>query len=202
MCRRRSLRSGGTFCRRRHCRRCFNHRDTGNGQSKNHEDRRIFRIGRLRPAAFAHGTAPMRLAGGKVPAQYAGRADVHPGARQYGQSIFPLDDKTGVSFLTFTPQDSVVEPTMTPWIVFAFTFPEYRGHRYLGRLLDHDRKCAAANGAPFVFLLTPHIGLYEKYVFSYWGSAAASNTAGRYSPTGSVLTGSFPSGEKTTPRPA
>ena len=86
-----------------------------------------------------------------------------------GKVFFLLDGKTLVSFLTFTPQDSVVEPDLTPWIGFAFTFPEYRGHRYLGRLLDHARKCAAANGAPFVFLLTPHNGLYEKYGFSYWG---------------------------------
>lgn len=86
-----------------------------------------------------------------------------------GKVFFLLDNDTVASFLTFTPQDSVVEPDMTPWIGFAFTFPEYRGHRYLGRLLDHARKCAAANRAPFVYLLTPHVGLYEKYGFSYWG---------------------------------
>lgn len=87
-----------------------------------------------------------------------------------GKLFFLLDGEAVVSFLTLTAQDCIAAPELTPWIGFVFTFPEYRGHRYAGRLLDHARQCAAAAGAPFVFLATDHAGLYEKYGFSYWGT--------------------------------
>ena len=86
-----------------------------------------------------------------------------------GKLFFLLDGSNVVSFLTLTAQDCVAAPEMTPWIGFVYTFPEYRGHRYAGRLLAHARQCAAAAGKPFVFLATDHAGLYEKYGFSYWG---------------------------------
>ena len=86
-----------------------------------------------------------------------------------GRILFLLDGESVVSFLTLTPQDCIAAPDMKPWIGFVFTFPEYRGHRYSGVLLDHARKCAASAGMPFVFLATDHVGLYEKYGFSYWG---------------------------------
>lgn len=87
-----------------------------------------------------------------------------------GKLFFLLDGNALVSFLTLTAQDCIVAPGMTPWIGFVFTFPEYRGRHLIGTLLDHARKCAAQNGSPFVFLATDHVGLYEKYGFSYWGS--------------------------------
>ena len=87
-----------------------------------------------------------------------------------GKLFFLLDGNSVVSFLTLTAQDCIAAPEMTPWIGFVFTFPEYRGRHHIGTLLDHARKCAAQNGSPFVFLATDHVGLYEKYGFSYWGS--------------------------------
>ena len=87
-----------------------------------------------------------------------------------GKLFFLLDSNSVVSFLTMTPQDCIAAPDMTPWIGFVFTFPEYRGRQLIGHLLEHARKHAALKGAPFVFLATDHIGLYEKYGFSYWGS--------------------------------
>ncbi len=87
-----------------------------------------------------------------------------------GKLFFLLDGNAVVSFLTLTTQDCIVEPSMTPWIGFVFTFPKYRGQRQIGVLLDHARKCAAQNGSPFVYLATDHVGLYEKYGFSFWGN--------------------------------
>lgn len=87
-----------------------------------------------------------------------------------GQIFFLLDGENVVSFLTLTVQDCIDMPDFTPWIGFVFTFPEYRGHRYAGLLLDHARKCAGSKGFPFVFLATNHTGLYEKYGFSHWGN--------------------------------
>lgn len=87
-----------------------------------------------------------------------------------GKLFFLLDGDAVVSFLTLTGQDCVAAPDMTPWIGFVFTFPEYRGKRLAGRLLDHARKCAASTGFPFVYLATDLVGVYEKYGFSYWGN--------------------------------
>ena len=87
-----------------------------------------------------------------------------------GKLFSLLDGNSVVSFLTLTTQDCIITPDMTPWIGFVFTFPEYRGQHHMGTLLEHARKCAAQNGSPFVFLATDHVGLYEKYGFSYWGS--------------------------------
>ena len=87
-----------------------------------------------------------------------------------GKLFFLLDGNSVVSFLTLTAQDCIAAPDKTPWIGFVFTFPEYRGRHHIGTLLEHARKCAAQNGFPFVFLATDHVGLYEKYGFSYWGS--------------------------------
>lgn len=87
-----------------------------------------------------------------------------------GRLFFLLDGEAIVSFLTLTAQDCIAAPDMTPWIGFVFTFPEYRGRGNVGILLDHARKCAALDGAPFVFLATDHTGLYEKYGFTYWGN--------------------------------
>lgn len=87
-----------------------------------------------------------------------------------GKLFFLLDGENVVSFLTLTGQDCIAAPDFSPWIGFVFTFPEYRGHRYAGVLLDHARKYAASNGFPFVFLASGHTGLYEKYGFSHWGN--------------------------------
>ncbi len=87
-----------------------------------------------------------------------------------GRLFFLLDGETVISFLTLTAQDCIAAPDITPWIGFVFTFPEYRGRGNIGILLEHARKCAASDGAPFVFLATNHTGLYERYGFNYWGN--------------------------------
>lgn len=37
-----------------------------------------------------------------------------------------------VSFCTFAPFDDIHPTEFTPWIGFVYTFPEYRGHHYVG----------------------------------------------------------------------
>lgn len=87
-----------------------------------------------------------------------------------GKLFFLLDGKSAVSFLTLTVQDCIVAPELTPWIGFVYTYPEYRGRRYAGVLLEHARKCAAKSGAHSVYLATSQCGLYEKYGFTYLGN--------------------------------
>ena len=71
-----------------------------------------------------------------------------------------------VSFLTLSERDCV-DVAYTPWIGFVHTAPAYRGHRHVGKLIDHACAAAREQGVRRVYLATDHIGLYEKYGFTY-----------------------------------
>ena len=85
----------------------------------------------------------------------------------WGEIYLLMDGENLVSFLTLTGLDAVRDPRLTPWIGFVFTVPEYRGHRYAGRLLAHAEDCAATMGHSQVYIATDHVGLYEKYGYTY-----------------------------------
>ncbi len=72
-----------------------------------------------------------------------------------------------VSFLNLAERDCIDAPEYTPWIGFVHTATEYRGHRYIGKLIEHACVVAREYGAARVYLATDHIGLYEKYGFTY-----------------------------------
>ena len=72
-----------------------------------------------------------------------------------------------VSFLSLAQRDCVQAPEYTPWIGFVHTAPEYRGHRHMGKLIDHACAAAREHGVARVYLCTDHVGLYEKYGFTY-----------------------------------
>lgn len=78
-----------------------------------------------------------------------------------------VDGDALISFLTLARRDCIADETLAPWIGFVHTAPEYRGHRYVGRLLDHAVQTAGAHGAERVYICTDHTGLYEKYGFTY-----------------------------------
>lgn len=95
----------------------------------------------------------------------------------WGYLFLLMDGENLVSFLTLTGQDAVRDEALTPWIGFVFTQPAYRGHRYAGLLLNCGETCAAALGYCKVYIATDHVGLYEKYGYTYqenrmdiWGS--------------------------------
>ena len=73
-----------------------------------------------------------------------------------------------LSFCTYAPQDDVPDKSLTPWTGFVYTFPRYRGHRYVGLLLDRAAALAAADGHEYLHISTNEVGLYEKYGFTYW----------------------------------
>jgi GNAT superfamily N-acetyltransferase len=94
-----------------------------------------------------------------------------------GEVFLLMDGDDLASFLTLTGQDSIRDETMTPWVGFVFTFPQHRGHRYAGILLEHAEKMAASRGHQRLYIATDHVGLYEKYGYTYlenridyWGS--------------------------------
>lgn len=77
-----------------------------------------------------------------------------------------------LSFVTFAQRDCIDDDSLSPWVGFVYTFPEYRGHRHVGRLIRRCEEIAAEKGIPAIFVCTDHVGLYEKYGFSYIESRA------------------------------
>lgn len=73
-----------------------------------------------------------------------------------------------VSFCTLAPLDDIQPTDLTPWIGFVYTFPAYRGHRHVGKLIRHAEELAKAAGAEKTHISTNHIGLYEKYGYTYF----------------------------------
>lgn len=85
----------------------------------------------------------------------------------WGKLYLLVDGDTLVSFVTFSAQDCIADPAITPWLGFFHTAPEYRGNRYGKLLIDRVCELARQDGFKTVYLATDHIGLYEKYGFTY-----------------------------------
>ena len=66
-----------------------------------------------------------------------------------------------VSFCTFAPLDDIQPTELSPWIGFVYTFPEYRGHRYAGILLEYAESLACVMGKEYTYISTGHTGLYD-----------------------------------------
>ena len=87
-----------------------------------------------------------------------------------GSLILMTNNEEIVSFCTLTQQDCVDDKTLFPWIGFVFTAPEHRGNRYSGTLVEYACNRAKEKGFCNVYIATDHIGLYEKYGFTYMES--------------------------------
>lgn len=72
-----------------------------------------------------------------------------------------------VSFCTCARKDDIPDTELSPWIGFVYTFPEYRGHRYVGKLLREAERITREEGDGAVYISTTHVGLYEKYGYRY-----------------------------------
>lgn len=68
-----------------------------------------------------------------------------------------------ISFCTYAEKDDIQPTALTPWIGFVYTFPQYRGHRYFGKLLQEIENLAKAEDMHDIYISTNHVGLYEKY---------------------------------------
>lgn len=79
-----------------------------------------------------------------------------------------VEDEKIISFCTYAHQDDVNAPDMYPWIGFVYTYPEYRGHRYFGKLLDKIEHIAISQSYHQIYVSTNESGLYEKYGFMYY----------------------------------
>lgn len=74
-----------------------------------------------------------------------------------------------ISFCTFADKDDIQPTELTPWIGWVYTFPHYRGHRYVGKLLSYAETLTKADGINSIYISTNHNGLYEKYGYEFFG---------------------------------
>lgn len=79
-----------------------------------------------------------------------------------------VDGDNLISFCTYAEQDDVRDPALTPWVGFVYTFPEYRGKRRLGKLLEYVYKLAKNEGHKYIYISTGETGLYEKYGYTFY----------------------------------
>ena len=73
-----------------------------------------------------------------------------------------------ISYCTFAEKDDIQPTDLTPWVGFVYTFPEHRGHRYVGLLFDEVVHLAKERQIKEVYLSTNHVGLYEKYGWEFF----------------------------------
>lgn len=85
----------------------------------------------------------------------------------YGTLYLLVDNTHLISFGTLTQKDCFEDNNMYPWIGYIFTKPQYRGHRYSQKIINKMISDARKEGYSRVYLATEHIGLYEKYGFTY-----------------------------------
>ena len=83
--------------------------------------------------------------------------------------VFMLtDDEKLAGFCALEELDDVRDTELGPWIGFVYTFPQYRGHRHMGILLDAAYDAAKIDGAKEIYISTGETGLYEKYGYSFY----------------------------------
>ena len=73
-----------------------------------------------------------------------------------------------MSFCTYAWQDDVRDESLFPWVGFVYTFPEYRGKRRMGKLLEYAYALAKVAGHAHIYISTGEEGLYEKYGYQFW----------------------------------
>jgi len=73
-----------------------------------------------------------------------------------------------ISFCTYAEKDEIDDPSITPWVGFVYTFPEYRGQRRVGKLLEHAYALAKKQDHKALYISSDEEGLYEKYGFTFW----------------------------------
>ncbi len=92
---------------------------------------------------------------------------------QNSRLLMLVDGDELISFCTLAQMDDIQPTKLTPWMGFVYTFPEYRGHRYMGRLFEEIGKILKKEGYSKVYISTDHEGLYEKYGCTFMTEAKA-----------------------------
>lgn len=77
------------------------------------------------------------------------------------------DGENLISFCTLAKMDDVQPTSLTPWIGWVYTFPQFRRKRMCEKLLSHAESVAKQDGAEYTYISTNHIGLYEKFGYEF-----------------------------------
>lgn len=78
-----------------------------------------------------------------------------------------LADGCIAGMVTIMKSDYYPLPEIFPWISTLFVSEEYRGSRISGKLVDFANEYAKQHGFDRTYIPSEHIGLYEKYGYSY-----------------------------------
>ena len=78
-----------------------------------------------------------------------------------------ITDGKIVGMATLMKTDYYPLPEIFPWVSSVFVTEEYRGQRISGQLIDFANEYARALGFRKTYIPSEHIGLYEKYGYSY-----------------------------------
>ena len=78
-----------------------------------------------------------------------------------------VDGNGLISFCTLSDKDDIDSTDLMPWIGFVYTFPQYRGNRYVGELINYAADLAEKDGYSKIYVSTDQEGIYEKYKFEY-----------------------------------
>lgn len=78
-----------------------------------------------------------------------------------------VDGNSLISFCTLSDKDDIDSTDLMPWIGFVYTFPQYRGNRYVGELINYVADLAEKDGYYKIYVSTDQEGIYEKYKFEY-----------------------------------
>lgn len=68
-----------------------------------------------------------------------------------------------ISFCTYAKKDDIQPTELEPWMGFVYTFPNHRGHRFVGLLFEEIESLAKEEQVSEVYISTNEVGLYEKY---------------------------------------
>ena len=73
-----------------------------------------------------------------------------------------------ISFCTYSMRDEIDAPVLFPWVGFVYTFPEERGRRRIGKLIEQAWSMARDDHARYLYLSTDQQGIYEHFGFHFW----------------------------------
>lgn len=92
----------------------------------------------------------------------------HEAVGEKSEVLLLTEGDTLISFCTYAEKDDIQPTTLTPWVGFVYTFPQYRGNRYVGALFEEIEKIAKKDKIEKIYISTNHVGLYEKYGCEYY----------------------------------
>ena len=78
-----------------------------------------------------------------------------------------MDGEKIIGMATLMKTDYYPLPEIYPWVSTIFVAEEYRGQRISGKLIDFANVYAKELGFNRTYIPTGHIGLYEKFGYSY-----------------------------------